>query len=64
MNNDTDFALEYYNDQSAESNLSIISLKVQNWPTLIQIADYYKDIMNTKDMLTSGDDVITEFDDE
>ena len=47
-----------------DTNLSIVSVKVQNWPVKIVIDDYYKDIMNTKDLLTSGENVTCEFDDE
>ena len=64
VSNDTDFALEYFNDASKDTNLSVISVKVQNWPMIIRVNSYFKDIMNTKGLLQSGRNTTSEFDDE
>lgn len=60
---DYTFEIEYYNVER-ESGLARVNVQVQNWPTSIKVNDYYKDIMNTRDMFYSGKDRLTEFDDE
>jgi hypothetical protein len=56
--NDYSFEIEYYN-VDRETSLSQVNVKVQNWPTKITVNDYYKDIMNTRDMFYSGKDRVT-----
>lgn len=61
--NDYSFEIEFYNDASVESNLTKINVKVLNWPTNIEVNEYYKDVMNTKDIVYSGEGRVSEFDD-
>jgi len=56
--NDYSFEIEYYN-VDRETSLSQVNVKVQNWPTNITVNDYYKDIMNTRDLFYSGKDRLT-----
>lgn len=60
---DYSFEIEYYNVDK-ENNLTQVNVRVQNWPVLVKVNDYYKDIMNTRDMFYSGPNTLTEFNDE
>lgn len=60
---DYSFDIEFYNDASAESNMTRVAVKVQNWPTKIEVNPYYLDVMNTRDLVYSGENKISEFDD-
>jgi hypothetical protein len=60
---DYSFEIAYYNNET-HTGLTRVNVKVQNWPTDVKVNPYYQDIMNTKDILYSGDNRVSEFDDE
>jgi hypothetical protein len=57
------FYLEYYNSLD-HAKLELVSVKIINLPTYIKVNPFLSDIMNTKDLLYSGENRLNELSDE